>query len=90
MAKNGKNKIKGSKPATEEPRSLPVFDRGVKTAHQLCGGMSLLIGDVISRRVAPNLANAACNAAGKLLKSAEMQQKYGIKSEGQDKILILA
>lgn len=67
-----------------------IFEEGVKTAHQFCTGMSMLMGDVISRRLAPNVANAVCNAGGKLLKAVEMQQKYGTKSDGQDKVLLLA
>jgi hypothetical protein len=43
--------------------------------------MSALMCDVIEGRVPPDIANAACNAGGKLLKVVEMQYKYG--SNGQ-------
>ena len=39
--------------------------------------MSALVGDVLEGNVSPGVANAACNAAGKLLKIADMNQKYG-------------
>lgn len=39
--------------------------------------MSALIGDIVSGRVDVKVANAACNAGGKLLKITEMEHKYG-------------
>ena len=90
MVKNGKNQVERSKPPAQEPRSLAPFQAGVKTAHQLCGAMSLLMGDVIARRLAPNVSNAVCNAAGKMLKAAEMQQKYGTNARKGKRELLLA
>lgn len=52
--------------------------------------MSALIGDIVARRVTPEVANAACNAGGKLLKVVEMQFKYGQPTEGQGTTLVLA
>lgn len=39
--------------------------------------MSDLISDVIEGNMTPQVANAAVNAGGKLLKVVEMQYKYG-------------
>jgi hypothetical protein len=39
--------------------------------------MSDLISDVIEGGMTPQVANAAVNAGGKLLKVVEMQYKYG-------------
>lgn len=49
------------------------------------------MSDVIEGRVAPGVANAACNAGGKLLKVVEMQYKYGSTAPGSArKVLVLA
>ena len=39
--------------------------------------MSALISDVVQSNVTPQIANAAVNAGGKLLKVVEMRYKYG-------------
>lgn len=39
--------------------------------------MSALISDVVESNVTPQIANAAVNAGGKLLKVVEMRFKYG-------------
>lgn len=39
--------------------------------------MSALMSDLIQGTVTPNVANATCNAGGKLLKVIEMEHKYG-------------
>lgn len=38
--------------------------------------MSLLIGDIVAERIDPRIANAACNAGGKLLRVFELEYKY--------------
>jgi hypothetical protein len=52
--------------------------------------MSALMSDVIEGRIPPGTCHAACNAAGKLLKIAEMQIRYGTRQNGADKDLVLA
>jgi hypothetical protein len=49
------------------PKSLQIAERGIRTSHDLANFMSELMSDVIEGNVAPNVANAACNSAGKLL-----------------------
>ncbi len=90
MVTNGSDKVEGVKGSSEEPRSIATFNVGITTAHQFCTGMSLLMGDVLSRRVPPNVANAVCNAGGKLLKAVELQRKYGTKSQDGSTVLVLA
>lgn len=64
---------------------------GVKTGHDFANLMSSVMSDLIEGRIAPQVANAVCNAGGKLLKVVEMQNKYGkIPSDSAEKVLILA
>ena len=80
MAEQSKGETKaGSKaPARQEqPRSLPLADRGIKTAEDFANVFSALVGDILAGRITASIGNAACNAGGKLLKVNEMQQKYG-------------
>lgn len=72
----------------EQPRSLALAERGVKTGADFANMMSALMSDIISERIAPEIANAACNAGGKLLKVVEMQYRYGGKEA--DRQLTLA
>lgn len=53
--------------------------------------MSALMSDVIDGSISPNVANAAVNAGGKLLKVVEMQYRYGTPAnEQRQKVLTLA
>lgn len=42
--------------------------------------MSELIGDIATERISAPRANAICNAGGKLLKTVELQHRYGPKA----------
>lgn len=63
------------------PRSLAIFEKGIETGQQFAAGMSALMTDVISGDITPQIANAVCNAGGKLLKVVELQHKYGRREE---------
>ena len=76
--------------AIGSPRSAAVAAKGIRTGHDFANLMSALMSDLIEVRVAPNIGNATCNAGGKLLKVVEMQIKYGVAGEGQQKILTLS
>lgn len=39
--------------------------------------MSAIMSDLLEDSVMPAIANAVCNAGGKLLKMVELNQKYG-------------
>lgn len=69
--------IQGSKESTQEPRSLAISERGIRTGGDFASLMSALMSDIIGGRVTPQVGNAACNAGGKLLKIVEMQMQYG-------------
>jgi hypothetical protein len=51
--------------------------------------MSAIMSDLIEGAVSPGIANAICNAGGKLLKNVELSQKYGYVSETGLKDMIL-
>ena len=72
----------------EEPRSLGLAERGVKTGADFANMMSALMSDIIADRITPSKANAACNAGRQLLKVVEMQYQYGGKEN--DHVLTLA
>lgn len=74
-----------------EPQSLTISERGVKTGADFANLMSALMTDIIAGRVTPQVGNAACNAGGKLLKVVEMQYQYGKQNGSQgDRTLLLA
>lgn len=72
----------------EEPRSLALAERGVKTGGDFANMMSALMSDIIADRITPSKANAACNAGRQLLKVVEMQHQYGGKEN--EHVLTLA
>lgn len=74
----------------EAPQSAAIADRGVRTGEDFANLMSALMSDVITGRVTPDIANATCNAGGKLLKIVEMQYKYGSSQERREPAFILA
>lgn len=80
-----------TKPPTEkqEPRSLVVATKGIKTSHDFANLMSALMSDIIDGRVTPSIGNATCNAGGKLLKVVELSYRYGTQ-QGSQKVMILA
>lgn len=61
------------------PRSLAIAEQGIQTGQQFSALMSALMSDVLSGSVTPGIANATCNAGGKLIKMVELQLKYGQK-----------
>ena len=70
--------IKGTK--EQRPRCLTIAERGIRTSQDFACLMSTLMSDVLTGRVNPQVANAACNAGGKLIRITEMQYKYGTPS----------
>lgn len=77
--------------ATGASRSLAIAEGGIKTGPDFANLMSAMMSDLIAGRITPNIANATCNAAGKLLKVVEMQHKYGkTGTPAPDQVLKLA
>jgi hypothetical protein len=72
-----KKEQSAAKSTEASPKSLPIAERGINTGPEFASLMSAMMTDLIAGRITPNIANATCNAAGKLLKVVEMQHKYG-------------
>ncbi|HKF98933.1 MAG TPA: hypothetical protein VKB20_11785 [Steroidobacteraceae bacterium] len=71
-------------------RSLEIARRGIYTAQDFCNVMSALMVDLLEGRVTDRVGNATVNAGGKMLKAAELQQKYGVVNGPNRKELKLA
>lgn len=65
------------------PRVTSILQTGIKTAPDFAKCMSALMADIADESISPKLANAICNAGGKLLKVVEMQYKYGKPSSSE-------
>lgn len=60
--------------------SALIAATGIRSGRDLADLMSALISDVVTGAIAPNTANAACNAAGKLIRIVELEMRHGRKS----------
>jgi len=74
----------------DPPRCLLIARRGIYTAQDFCNVMSALMVDLLEGRVTDRVANATVNAGGKMLKAAELQQKYGVDGANNRKELLVA
>lgn len=63
--------------------AIALAEKGIHTGSEFASVMSALLTDTIAGRMEPQVANAACNISGKLLKVVELQYKYGRAVEGQ-------
>jgi hypothetical protein len=81
MCKNGGDNPAGVEVLASASGSVALAAVGVRTGEDFARLMSALMSDVITGDVTPEIANAACNAGGKLLKVVEMQYKYGSKAD---------
>ena len=68
--KNGKNGRKNGMVKEDTPKT-------VRNSADLKVIMGALVTDLRAQRVTPMIANAMCNASGKLIKIVEMEYKYG-------------
>ena len=80
MVAKRKENIEAVAPGPATPRSIGIGAAGVTTGEDFAKFMSALMSDVIEGRISTDVANAACNAGGKLLKVVEMQYRYGAKA----------
>jgi len=76
MTKQPKEESEGGV-AKRLPASTEIAQRGINTDADFAAVFTALIGDTLSGAINPNVTNAACNSAGKLLKMFELRQKYG-------------
>lgn len=72
------------------PRSLVIARKGIYTAQDFCNVMSALMVDLLEGRITDRVGNATVNAGGKMLKAAELMQKYGVDGQAGKKELVLA
>jgi hypothetical protein len=79
MVEEKRDTTETSPETTQEPRSLSISKGGITTAEDFASLMSSVMSDVIDGRLSPPVANAVCNAGGKLIKIVEMQYKYAGK-----------
>jgi len=63
--------------------------RGVRSGEDFAGLMSAIMIDVVSGNLAPQLANATCNAGGRLLRVFELAHKYGKQKDLHGKPMVL-
>lgn len=75
----------GNPVPSQGPKSTEIAKRGVKTGQDFAQLMSALMSDLVEGRIAPDVANATCNAAGRLLKVVEMQYRYGVVANGSSR-----
>lgn len=73
---------------TRRARCIAVGDT-ITTSRDFANFMSVMIGDIVSGRIDPRTANAACNAGGKLLRIVELEHKFGTKKAENDRTLVL-
>ena len=73
----------------EPARSLIIATKGIKTGADFASMMSALMSDLAEGRIQATVANAMCNAGGKLLKVVEMQYRYGGDDSKTKKTLML-
>ena len=73
----------------ETPKCVPLAEKGMHTSWECASLMAALVADLAVGRITPQAGNAMCNATGKMLKAVEMQQKYGVDGDGQQKELRL-
>jgi hypothetical protein len=63
----------------ETLRSLEIFEKGIRTSGEFKSGFAALMTDTVAGRITPQVCNAVCNAGGKILKTVEMEHKWGRK-----------
>jgi hypothetical protein len=90
MLERGKKNSASRKSHAPQARSAGIAASGVSTGEEFAQLMSALMSDVIEGSVSPEIANAACNAGGKLLKIVEMQYRYGVDQKQRPQSLVLA
>lgn len=74
ISQKSTEKCESAKPVS---RCSVEAEKGVHDSMQFANVFSALLTDILCGREKPDVANAACNVGGKLLKVVEMQHKYG-------------
>ena len=88
MAKKEQSTTTRTKVSAERAaKCLSIAEHGIESGPQFAALMSALMTVLITGCITPEIANATCNAGGKLLKVVEMQYKYGGKSNNPLKLV---
>ena len=61
----------------EVARSVEIASGGIGDTRDLCRFGTALLGDIMTGSVNPKIANPVCRTGNLILRSAEMEQKYG-------------
>jgi hypothetical protein len=69
--------------------SRQLAERGLHSGREYANIFGALLADVVLGSISPDVCNAACNAAGKLLAVVALQQKYGSRKADGTKTLRL-
>lgn len=73
-----------------ELASHSIASRGIRTSGDFANLMCSLMTNLLDGSVTPVVANAVCNAGGKLLKAVELEHKYGNRDQDGAKRLVLS
>jgi hypothetical protein len=60
-----------------KPRTAQVAARGIQDTQDFMNLMEATIQDLAEERITPQRGNAITNAGGKMLKAAEMRERWG-------------
>ena len=71
-----------------ESRSLRLARDGINNSRQFTEVFSGLIVDLAEQKMTASIANAMCNAGGKLLKMVELEIRYGQQVPGEGRRLL--
>jgi hypothetical protein len=92
MSTSSKTKLDENKEISKpngKPTSIAIAQNGINVSGDVKRLTAALACDVIAGLVPPSNANAACNAIGKLLKTVEMEYKFGRQLASGERTLAL-
>ena len=94
MSKSSKGNTPSSPPPDPRevavPKCLSIAERGIKDSSDFTNFFSALMTDLAQKTVVANVANAMCNAGGKLLKMVELEIRYGqqVPGKGRKRLVV--
>lgn len=71
------------------PRACAIAERGIESTSDIRALMSALVSDMLGGHVSANVVSTAVRANNTILKSAEMDHKYGTPNESNTKRTLL-
>lgn len=66
----------------ESRRSVQLAAEGPRTSVEFAAFQIALIGDIMTGKVTPLIANAASRSCSNLLEIVKMEYKYGVRKQG--------